>query len=98
MGSATSPRRIIAIALAVLLAALSARHAHAETVLITGSNRGIGLAFATAYADRGWTVIATARSPGDSAELKALAAKHKTVALERLDVTDEAGIAALAAK
>lgn len=72
--------------------------AHAETVLITGSNRGIGLAFAQVYADRGWTVIATARNPGDAAELKALAATHKGVVIEALDVTNAAGITALAAK
>ncbi len=30
------------------------------TVLITGSNRGIGLAFARQYAEKGWNVIATA--------------------------------------
>lgn len=72
--------------------------ARAETVLITGSNRGIGLAFAKTYAEKGWTVIATARTPDDSVELKALAAQHKTVVPERLDVTDEAGIKALAAK
>ncbi len=35
--------------------------AGAQTVLITGSNRGIGLEFAKQYADKGWTVIATHR-------------------------------------
>ena len=34
---------------------------HAETVLITGSNQGIGFEFARQYAARGWTVIATHR-------------------------------------
>ena len=32
-----------------------------ETVLITGSNQGIGLEFAKQYAERGWSVIATHR-------------------------------------
>ena len=41
----------------------------AETVLVTGSNRGIGLEFVTQYADRGWQVIATSRSPDDDDEL-----------------------------
>lgn len=86
------------LVIAAALLAGFAYAAHAETVLITGSNRGIGLAFAQVYADRGWTVIATARNLGDAAELKALAAKHKAVVLEALDVTDEAGIKALAAK
>ena len=33
----------------------------AETVLITGANRGLGLEFAKQYAADGWTVIGTAR-------------------------------------
>lgn len=33
----------------------------AKTVLITGSNRGIGLAFTRHYAANGWKVIAAAR-------------------------------------
>jgi len=36
------------------------------TVLITGSNRGIGLEFAKQYAEKGWNVIATARKPGEA--------------------------------
>lgn len=34
----------------------------AKTVLITGSNRGIGLAFATHYKNEGWKVISCARN------------------------------------
>lgn len=69
------------------------------TVLITGSNRGIGLAMARNYAERGWRVIATARSPGKATELNALAAEYpKQVSVERLDVTDAGEIAALAKK
>ena len=36
---------------------------NSPTVLITGSNRGIGFAFAKQYAEKGWMVIATARAP-----------------------------------
>jgi hypothetical protein len=32
-----------------------------KTVLVTGSNRGIGLAFVTHYATQGWNVIAAVR-------------------------------------
>lgn len=39
----------------------------AKTVVITGSNRGIGLAFARHYVRAGWRVVAAARSP-DSAD------------------------------
>lgn len=44
-----------------LTAAVTSGRATAETVLITGSNQGIGLEFARQYAARGWTVIATHR-------------------------------------
>jgi NAD(P)-dependent dehydrogenase (short-subunit alcohol dehydrogenase family) len=66
------------------------------TVLITGSNRGIGLAFAEHYASKGWNVIATTRSLESATELAALAKKYERVRLEQLDVTDYARIAALA--
>jgi NAD(P)-dependent dehydrogenase (short-subunit alcohol dehydrogenase family) len=48
-----------------------------KTVLITGANRGIGLEHARRFAARGARVFATARSPGDAVELKALAAAHE---------------------
>jgi NAD(P)-dependent dehydrogenase (short-subunit alcohol dehydrogenase family) len=67
-------------------------------VLITGSNRGIGLEFVRQYAEKGWTVIATARDPATATELAALAAKHRNVAVERFDVADAAQLQALVAK
>ncbi len=69
-----------------------------STVLITGSNRGLGLEFARQYAEKKWNVIATCRDPDGAAELKELQARHPNVAIERLDVADQAQIAALAAK
>ena len=66
------------------------------TVLITGSSRGIGYELARQYAERGWGVIATARDPATAEGLKALAAKHPKVRIERLDVTDFSQIDALA--
>lgn len=68
------------------------------TVLVTGANRGIGLEFVRQYAERGWNVIATARNPEEADELNALAAAHKQIAVEALDVVDHAAIDALAAK
>lgn len=69
------------------------------TVLITGSNRGIGLEFVRQYAARGWRVIATTRDPANATELAALAsANARLVTVEKLDVTDAAQLAALAAK
>ncbi len=68
------------------------------TVLITGSNRGIGLEFARQYAEQGWRVIATTRDPAGATELAALAKQHANLSIERLDVADNAQIDALAQK
>lgn len=61
------------------------------TVLVTGANRGIGLAFARAWADRGSRVLGTARDPAGADALRDVAAR-----VESLDVTDDASVAALA--
>lgn len=66
-----------------------------SVILITGSNRGIGLALATAYAKAGWRVIATCRDPGNAKELADLAEAHPNLTLEPLDVTDAKSIDAL---
>jgi len=71
---------------------------YVPTVLITGSNRGIGLEFAKQYAERGWHVIATARKPGEADDLKALASQFDKVIIEQLDVTDFDRVDALAAQ
>jgi NAD(P)-dependent dehydrogenase (short-subunit alcohol dehydrogenase family) len=70
----------------------------ASTVLVTGSNRGLGLEFAKQYAARGWTVIATVRNPQAATELQALAAKNPKIRIETLDLLDTEAIKALAAK
>jgi NAD(P)-dependent dehydrogenase (short-subunit alcohol dehydrogenase family) len=67
-------------------------------VLITGSNRGIGLALVNAYAKAGWRVIATCRDPSRATELGALAKAFPNVTLEALDVTNSASIETLVAK
>jgi len=81
-----------------LVCFVAADIARADTVLITGSNRGLGFQFAKQYAEKGYTVIATSRSPKDDVELKALAAAHKNIFVEELDVLDEAELKGLAAK
>lgn len=68
------------------------------TVLITGSNRGIGLEFVRQYAARGWRVIATCRRPEGADQLQAIAAEHNNVMIDRLDITDHDGVDALAEK
>jgi NAD(P)-dependent dehydrogenase (short-subunit alcohol dehydrogenase family) len=78
------------------LTAFLAEPVAAETVLITGASRGLGLELTRQYAADGWNVIATARSPDDDADLLALAAEHENIRIETLDVTDHAEIEALA--
>ncbi len=68
------------------------------TVLITGSSRGIGFALTRVYAERGWHVIATCRTPSKATDLQTLAAEHENVTIEELDVTDDGEIASLAEK
>ncbi|MGE0597156.1 MAG: SDR family oxidoreductase [Hyphomonadaceae bacterium] len=48
-----------------------------KTILITGANRGIGLAHARRYAERGARVFATARKPAEAEELQALAERYR---------------------
>jgi NAD(P)-dependent dehydrogenase (short-subunit alcohol dehydrogenase family) len=59
-----------------------------RTVLITGCSSGIGLAAAQALRAGGWTVIASARQPGDVARLTA-----EGFAAVRIDHHDSASIA-----
>ena len=59
--------------------------------LVTGANRGIGLAFARELADRGHDVVATAREPAKAKELAATGAR-----VEPLDVSDDASVGKLA--
>ena len=70
----------------------------APTVLVTGSNRGLGFAFVQAYADKQWNVIATCRNPSKADKLQQLAADNNHIVIEALDVTDFDEVNALAAK
>ncbi len=66
------------------------------TVLITGANRGLGLEFSRQYAAAGWNVIASCRRPEEARELAKLTAEYDHVSIERLDVTDDQQVQALA--
>lgn len=68
------------------------------TILITGSNRGVGLALVKEFAAQGWNVIATTRNPGKADELKALAKANPRIQVEKLDVTELDQIRRLAEK
>ncbi len=63
----------------------------AQTSLVTGANRGIGLELARQLAERGDDVIATARAPESASELNGLG-----VRVEALDVESPKSISALA--
>ena len=67
------------------------------TAIVTGANRGIGLGLVRHLATRGDQVIAAARDPGAARELTALAAASPgRIRVVACDVTDEAGLRALA--
>jgi len=61
------------------------------TVLITGANRGLGLALSRHFISDGYHVVGTARSPETALELQETGAR-----VIQLDVTDDDSIAAMA--
>ena len=54
-------------------------------VLVTGSNSGLGLEFVRQYADAGWHVVATCRTPDVATDLNAL---DGDIEVRALDVAD----------
>ena len=68
------------------------------TVLITGANASHGLAFAHDYAELGWNVIASCRTPDKADRLKALADEFPNIVIEELDIVDFDEIDSLADK
>jgi len=66
-----------------------------SNIVITGANRGIGLALASLYARRGDTVFACCRTPSSANALQALA-EGASLRVLPLDVRDEASVATLA--
>ena len=67
-----------------------------HSILITGSNRGLGLEWARQYAAQGWRVYATCRFPAQADDLHLLAREYDNVAIHPLDVTQPEQIHALA--
>ncbi|CAA9892310.1 Short-chain dehydrogenase/reductase SDR [Candidatus Methylobacter favarea] len=68
------------------------------TVLITGSNRGLGLEFCRQYAREGWDIIACCRKPEQAFKLDELVRQYNTIRIEALDVADFSQIDALSQK
>ncbi len=89
---------LVSATLAASQNASAALEAGKPTALVTGANRGIGLEYVRQIAARGWNVVATVRKPDEATELQGLAQAHPHIVVETLDVTDHAGIDALAAR
>lgn len=66
-----------------------------NSILITGSNRGLGLEWVRQYVDSGWRVYATCRFPEQATELQQLAAAQPNISIHRLDVTRSAELHSL---
>ena len=70
-----------------------------STVLVTGASQGLGLEMVRQYANSGWDVIASCRSPDKATELQVLKRKWGgAVNVETLDVTRPEQIEWLAGK
>ena len=69
-----------------------------NTILITGSARGIGFELARQYSEAGWRVFATTRSPDKAEQLNVLAFSIENLTVHQMDVGDEQSVAALAAE
>ena len=67
----------------------------AARILVTGSNRGLGLEWVRQCGAAGWRVYATCRRPAEADELRAIAANSSEVSIHRLDITDPEQVLAL---
>ena len=70
-----------------------------QTVVLTGANRGIGLALARLFVTSGnWRVVAGCRNPDSAPELAALASENPdALAVHALDVADLASVSSFVA-
>ncbi|NMN04722.1 MULTISPECIES: SDR family oxidoreductase [unclassified Novosphingobium] len=70
----------------------------AGTILLAGASRGLGLAMADAFIQKGWHVIGTVRDDGRTALHDVADAHPDQVTIERLDITVPEQLARLHAK
>ena len=68
----------------------------APLAVVTGANRGLGLAFTARLLDRGAAVVAACREPDAASELRELA-EGRAIQIVRCDVTDEGAVGDLIA-
>jgi NAD(P)-dependent dehydrogenase (short-subunit alcohol dehydrogenase family) len=69
-----------------------------STVLVTGSNRGLGLEWVRQYSAAGWRVYATCRIPDQADDLQRMKSENPRVSIHPLDVTEPEQIRQLAAR
>ena len=67
-------------------------------LLLIGASRGLGLALAGEYLERGWHVVATERGGSASALHQLAAAAEGRLAIETVDIVEPAQVAALRAR
>lgn len=58
-----------------------------SNILITGSNRGMGLEWVRQYLETDWRVYATCRYPEQAGDLKQLQQDYKKLSIHKLDIT-----------
>jgi len=83
--------RALLLGILSIVSASAGAQETAGTVLITGANRGIGLALAERFVKAGYQVIGTARKPAEATALAELGAR-----VEQLDVASQSSVNALA--
>src|SRR3984957_4734659 len=69
-----------------------------KTVLLVGASRGLGLAMAEEYLQRGWRVIATARATSSDKLRRLAAASAGALEVETVDITVPEQVAGLRAR
>jgi NAD(P)-dependent dehydrogenase (short-subunit alcohol dehydrogenase family) len=70
--------------------------AQAGSALVVGASRGLGLGLAAELKSRGWNVVATVREAAGARRLESLAqSPGGAIAIERVDINDDAAVAAL---
>lgn len=73
-------------------------HARGKSLLLIGASRGLGLALAAEYLQRGWHVVATERGASRSGLHALVGSSEGRLEIETVDITREDQVAALRAR